>query len=167
MLAIFGVKGENMVDTASIDEKDRALLRALQRDGRSSVTALADRVALSESACRRRLDHLERTGVIAGYRADLDGARLGFSLTVFVSISLGAQTDRDLTAFEIAVRSAPEVLECWLMTGDADYLLRVAARYVADLERIHREVLTRLPSVVRVNTAIAMRAVSSPRGLPL
>jgi Lrp/AsnC family transcriptional regulator, leucine-responsive regulatory protein len=155
------------VENATIDEKDRALLRLLQRDGRASITSLADRVALSESACRRRIDQLERSGLIAGYRTDLDGTALGFSLTVFVSISLGAQTDRDLTAFELAVRSAPEVLECWLMTGEADYLLRVAARDVADLERIHREVLTRLPSVVRVNTAIAMRAVSPPRGLPL
>ena len=86
---------------------------------------------------------------------------------MFVSISLGTQTDRDLGAFETAVRAAPEVMECWLMTGDADYLLRVAARDVADLERIHREVLTRLPSVVRVNTALAMRSVSPARGLPI
>ena len=105
--------------------------------------------------------------MLEGYRAELNAARLGFSLTVFVSIALGAQTDRDLAAFESAVRAASEVLECWLMTGDSDYLLRVAARDVADLERIHREVLTRLPSVVRVNTAIAMRAVSPLRGLPI
>jgi Lrp/AsnC family transcriptional regulator, leucine-responsive regulatory protein len=131
------------------------------------VASLAEKVALSESACRRRLEILERSGVIEGYRALLDASALGFSLTVFVSIALGAQTDRDLGAFEAAVRAAPEVLECWLMTGDADYLLRVAARDVADLERIHREVLTRLPSVVRVNTAIAMRAVSPSRGLPI
>jgi DNA-binding Lrp family transcriptional regulator len=150
-----------------MDDKDHALLRALQRDGRASVTQLAERVALSESACRRRIDALEREGVIEGYRAELNPARLGFNLTVFVSIALGAQTDRDLTAFEAAVRAAPEVLECWLMTGDSDYLLRVAARDVGDLERIHREVLTRLPNVARVNTAIAMRAVSPPRGLPI
>ena len=155
------------METASIDDKDRALLRLLQRDGRASVAALADKIALSESACRRRLDLLEKAGVIEGYQAQLSAPKLGFNLTVFVSITLGAQTERDLGAFEAAARNAPEVLECWLMTGDADYLLRVAARDVADLERIHREVLTRLPSVVRVNTAIAMRAVSPPRGLPL
>lgn len=155
------------METVALDDKDRALLRLLQRDGRASIAALADKIALSESACRRRLDVLEKSGVVEGYRAELNAARLGFSLTVFVSIALGAQTDRDLAAFESAVRAAPEVLECWLMTGDSDYLLRVAARDVADLERIHREVLTRLPSVVRVNTAIAMRAVSPLRGLPI
>jgi Lrp/AsnC family transcriptional regulator, leucine-responsive regulatory protein len=156
-----------MTDSVSLDEKDRALLRALQRDGRATIASLAEKIALSESACRRRIETLERRGIIEGYHADLNANKLGFSLTVFVSISLGTQTDRDLGTFEAAVRSAPEVLECWLMTGDADYLLRVAARDVADLERIHREVLTRLPSVVRVNTALAMRSVSSARGLPI
>ena len=156
-----------MAESAVLDAKDRALLRHLQVDGRITIAALAQRVALSESACRRRVEQLEQTGLIAGYGARLDAAQLGFSLSGFVSITLGAQTDRDLAAFEDAVRAAPEVLECWLMTGDADYLLRVVARDVADLERIHREVLTRLPSVVRVNTAIAMRAVAAPRGLPV
>jgi Lrp/AsnC family transcriptional regulator, leucine-responsive regulatory protein len=156
-----------MTDSTQVDDKDRALLRALQRDGRATIAALADKIALSESACRRRIEALEKRGIIEGYRADLNADKLGFSLTVFVSISLGTQTDRDLGAFEAAVRAAPEVMECWLMTGDADYLLRVAARDVADLERIHREVLTRLPSVVRVNTALAMRSVSPARGLPI
>jgi Lrp/AsnC family transcriptional regulator, leucine-responsive regulatory protein len=155
------------VDSVVLDSKDRAILRALQAEGRMSVAALAGQVALSESAVRRRMEALETAGLIAGFGARLDQARLGWSLSVFVSISLGAQTDRDLAAFEKAVAAAPEVLECWLMTGEADYLVRVVARDVADLERIHREVLTRLPSVVRVNTAIAMRAVMAPRGLPV
>jgi Lrp/AsnC family transcriptional regulator, leucine-responsive regulatory protein len=154
-------------ETVALDDKDRALMRLLQREGRASVAALASRVALSESACRRRIEALERDGTILGYRADLDLGRLGYTLTAFVQITLGAQTDRDLTAFEAAVRAAPEVLECWLMTGEADYLLRVAARDVVDLERIHREVLTRLPSAVRVNTALAMRTVVAARGAPI
>jgi Lrp/AsnC family transcriptional regulator, leucine-responsive regulatory protein len=155
------------METTGIDDRDRAILRVLQRDGRVSVAALAETVALSESACRRRIEALERAGVITGYQVQLDGARLGFALTVFVSISLASQTERALSAFEAATRAAPEVQECWLMTGEADYLLRVAARDVGDLERIHREVLTRLPGVARINTAIAMREVSPPRGLPL
>jgi Lrp/AsnC family transcriptional regulator, leucine-responsive regulatory protein len=155
------------VETATLDDKDRALLRHLQRDGRASVTALAQKCALSDSACRRRIERMEADGVIAGYAASLDPAALGFTLTVFVSIALSAQTDRELASFEAATRAAPEVLEGWLMTGEADYLLRVAARDVADLERIHREVLTRLPHVARVTTAIAMRAVSPARGLPI
>lgn len=156
-----------MAENVSLDDKDRALLRALQRDGRATIASLADKIALSESACRRRIEAMEKTGIIENYRVDLNAGKLGFSLTVFVSISLGTQTDRDLSDFEAAVRIAPEVLECWLMTGEADYLLRVAARDIADLERIHREVLTRLPHVVRVNTALAMRQVSSARGLPI
>ncbi len=90
------------METTSIDDKDRALLRLLQRDGRASVAALADKIALSESACRRRLDLLEKAGVIEGYQAQLSARKLGFNLTVFVSITLGAQTERDLGAFEAA-----------------------------------------------------------------
>jgi Lrp/AsnC family transcriptional regulator, leucine-responsive regulatory protein len=156
-----------MMESTGLDTKARALLRIVQEEGRITIAALASRIALSESACRRRMEQLEQAGVIAGFSARLDAAKLGYSLSGFVSITLGAQTDRDLAAFEEAVRAAPEVLECWLMTGEADYLLRVVARDVLDLERIHREVLTRLPSVVRVNTAIAMRAVAAPRGLPV
>lgn len=150
-----------------MDQKDRAILRILQREGRISVAGLSERVALSESACRRRVEALEKAGVIKGYQAMLDPAALGYALTVFVSITLAAQSDRELSAFEAAARAAPEVLECWLMTGTSDYLLRVAARDVADLERIHREVLTRLPAVTRVTTAIAMREVSPLRGAPV
>ena len=155
------------METTTIDDKDRAILRRLQREGRISVAALAQDVALSESACRRRIEALERAGIITGYRAELDSQALGYSLTVFVSITLGSQTERELSGFEAAIRAAPEILECWLMTGEADYLLRVAARDVTDLERIHREVLTRLPGVIRVNTALAMRPVVQPRGLTL
>jgi Lrp/AsnC family transcriptional regulator, leucine-responsive regulatory protein len=156
-----------MPETVTLDEKDRAILRRLQREGRISIAALAQDVALSESACRRRIEALEKAGIITGYRAELDAQALGYSLTVFVSITLGSQSQKELAGFEAAVRAAPEILECWLMTGDADYLLRVAARDVTDLERIHREVLTRLPGVIRVNTALAMRAVAPLRGLSL
>ncbi|MBN8649623.1 MAG: Lrp/AsnC family transcriptional regulator [Caulobacterales bacterium] len=147
------------MESTIIDKNDRAILRQLQKNSRISVAALANIISISESACRRRIEKLEQDGIIKGYRCEIDGKKLGFSLNVFVSISLGAQTDKDLTGFEQKVRTTPEILECWLMTGESDYLLRIGARDIADLERIHREVLTKLPNVTRVNTAIAMRSV--------
>ena len=142
-----------------IDQNDRAILRKLQKNGRISVAALANEVSISESAMRRRIERLEELGIIKNFSCVIDAKKLGFNLTVFVSITLGAQTDKELKSFERAVRSAREILECFLMTGDSDYLLRVGARDIEDLERIHREVLTKLPNVTRVNTAIAMREV--------
>lgn len=155
------------MEIVDIDKNDRAILRHLQKNGRISVAALANILSISESACRRRLERLEESGIIKNYSCEIDAQRLGFSLNVFVSISLGGQADKDLTKFEQAVRAAPEILECWLMTGEDDYLLRIGARDIADLERIHREVLTKLPNVTRVNTAIAMRAVKDAKSVAI
>lgn len=155
------------METTAFDPKDRAILRELQKDGRATIAAMAEKLFMSESALRRRIERLEEDGIIKSYSIDIDAAKLGFGLTVYVSISLNAQTEKDLGKFESAVRNSPEILECWLMTGESDYLLRVRARDVADLERIHREVLTRLPNVSRVNTAIAMRAVVNARSVAL
>ncbi|KAF0115255.1 MAG: AsnC family transcriptional regulator [Hyphomonadaceae bacterium] len=148
------------MDSTALDKNDRAILRALQQDGRATITALALELNMSESACRRRIEKLERDKVITAYSCEIDPQKLGLTINVFVSISLNAQTDKDLTSFERTIKSQPEILECWLMTGQDDYLLRVVARDIEDLERIHREVLTKLPNVSRINTAIAMRAVS-------
>ncbi len=155
------------MESGVIDKNDRAILRTLQKNGRISVAQLATDLSISESACRRRIERLENDGIIRNFSCDIDAAKLGFTLNVFVSISLGAQTDKDLTSFEQKVRSTPEILESWLMTGESDYLLRIGARDIADLERIHREVLTKLPNVARVNTAIAMRAVKTPRSVAI
>ena len=151
------------MENTDLDKNDRAILRKLQKNGRISVTNLAQDLSISESACRRRIERLEVNGVIKNYTCEIDAAKLGFGLTVFVSISLGILSDKDLAKFEQAVRAAPEILECWLMTGEADYLMRIGARNIDDLERIHREVLTKLPSLNRVNTAIALRAVTEGR----
>ncbi len=156
-----------MMETTDIDKNDRAILRALQKNGRISVAQLSNELSISESACRRRIERLESEGIIRNYSCEIDATKLGFTLNVFVSISLGAQTDKDLTSFEQKVRATPEILESWLMTGESDYLLRIGARDIADLERIHREVLTKLPNVARVNTAIAMRAVKNPRSVTI
>lgn len=151
------------MESTEIDKNDRAILRILQKNGRISVAAIAQMLSISESACRRRIERLENDGIIKNYSCDIDARKLGFGITVFVSISLGVLSDKDLAKFEQAVRAAPEILECWLMTGEADYLMRIGARDMEDLERLHREVLTKLPSLNRVNTAIALRAVTEGR----
>ena len=151
----------------NLDSTDRSILEALQRDGRLSNVELASQVHLSESACLRRVKALEKAGVIQGYRASVDPASVGLPDNVFVSVGLARQDQADLDAFEAAVRRVPEVMECYLMTGDYDYLLRVVAAGAADYERIHRQHLTRLPSVARVRSSFALRVVEDSAALPL
>jgi Lrp/AsnC family transcriptional regulator, leucine-responsive regulatory protein len=150
-----------------LDKLDRQILRYLQADGRMTNAELAAKLHLSESACLRRVRALEKDGVITGYGAFLSPAATGFRLTVFVNITLDHQRQDDLTSFEAAVRRIPEVLECYLMTGDFDYLLHVAATDAADFERIHSEQLTRLPAVARLQSSIALRTVTRTHALPL
>jgi DNA-binding Lrp family transcriptional regulator len=150
-----------------MDRIDSQILRALQADGRITNALLAERVHLSESACLRRVRALEHAGVIQGYGAFLDAAAAGFTLTVFVNITLDHQRQDDLSSFEAAAKRIPEVLECYLMTGDYDYLLHVAAADAADFERIHSEQLTRLPGVARVQSSIALRTVTRTQALPI
>jgi len=110
-------------------------------------TALAEKVNLSESACLRRVRALEESGLIQGYTALIDQQKAGYPVNVFVSITLDRQSQSGLEAFETAVRKVPEVMECYLMTGEHDYLLRLVVADLADFERIHNQHLTRLPSV--------------------
>ena len=128
-----------------LDNFDRSILTALQKDGRISNVDLAERVNLSESACLRRVRALEQSGLIAGYAALIDQQELGLPGNVFVHITLEQQDEADLSAFEDDVRKIPEVMECYLMTGESDYLLRVVVSSISDYERIHRKYLTRLP----------------------
>ena len=151
----------------NLDLTDRRILEALQPNGRLSNVELASRVHLSESACLRRVKALEDSGVIQGYRASVDPLSVGLPDNVFVSVGLASQDQADLDAFEDAVRQVPEVMECYLMTGDFDYLLRVVAAGAADYERIHRQHLTRLPAVARVHSSFALRVVQDSAGLPL
>lgn len=149
-----------------LDRYDRAILQNLQQDGRITVARLAERVHLSESACARRLKALESSGIIAGYTVVIDQNRAGLPINVFVNVTLRQQDEADLTAFETAVRKVPEILECYLMTGDYDYSLRVAVADIEDLERLHHQVLTRLPCVARLHTSIAIRRVKRIQPLP-
>lgn len=144
---------------ADLDRIDRRILDVLQADGRISNADLAERVGLSASACLRRVRALEESGIIDRYVMLVDQARIGRPTNVFVEISLQSQAVEVLDAFETAVAKSPEVMECYLMAGDADYLLRVTTSGAEDYERVHRTVLARLPGVARVRTIFALRTV--------
>ena len=151
----------------SLDRFDRAILAALQQDGRVTNVQLAQAVNLSESACLRRVRALEESGHIDRYVALLSQAKVGLPGNVYVHIGLQREEDSELARFEEAVRNIPEVMECYLMTGEFDYLLRVAVSDMADFERLHKDALTRLPGVARVNSSVAIRTVQKKTELPL
>lgn len=151
----------------TLDKIDLAMLDALQRDGRISNAGLAEAVGLSQSACSRRLDILEKAGVIAGYHAKLSNAALGNRMTAIVHISLSGQFEKTLSDFEAAVKRCPNVLSCHLMTGEYDYILRIAAKDLQDYERIHRDWLTAMPHVTKINSAFALREVVDRTNLGL
>ena len=147
-----------------MDEKDRAIIRLLRQDARMSNAALAEQVGLSPSACLRRLRILEEQGPIRGYTVVLDEREAaGPGVTVIVQITLERQTDEHLKRFEEAVRRLPEARECHLMTGMSDYLLRLEARDAADYERIHKDALSRMPGVSRIQSSFAIRRVIGGR----
>ncbi|MDP1729759.1 MAG: Lrp/AsnC family transcriptional regulator [Devosia sp.] len=150
-----------------IDAIDRKLLRVLQQDSRKSIQELGEAAGLSPSACHRRLKRLEESGLIKGYRAVLDAGRLGFSMQFFIEVSLSSQSEPTLDAFETAVRDIPEVLECHLMAGQSDYILRVTCRDHEDFERLHRRLVARLPGVARVHSNMSIRTVKALSGLPV
>ena len=150
-----------------LDEIDRRILSTLQRHGRISNADLSERVHLSPSACHRRVARLEEAGFIAGYVALLDRRRIGRPTTVFVEITLSGQADDVLDAFEREVARIPEVLECHLMAGTADYLLKVSAEDSEDFARIHRRALARLPGVAQMHSSFALRTVMQTMALPV
>ena len=149
------------------DGFDRRLLTALQRTGRATNAELSRSANLSESSCLRRVKQLEADGVIERYAAILAPERVGLPLNIFVTITLASQAETALNQFETEVAKIDEVMECFLMTGSADYLLRIVAKDVDDLQRLHATQLTRLPNVGRVNSSIAMRQVVRRTELPV
>jgi Lrp/AsnC family leucine-responsive transcriptional regulator len=150
-----------------LDETDRRILRVLQRDGRISNADLAERIALSPSACHRRVQHLEAAGFIAAYVALLDARKIGKPATVYVEIKLSSQSDEVLDAFERAVARIPDVLECHLMAGNADFLLKLMVEDTEDFARIHRQYLARLPGVAQMQSSFALRTVVKTTALEL
>ncbi|PHR59249.1 MAG: AsnC family transcriptional regulator [Robiginitomaculum sp.] len=150
-----------------LDERDMAILDRLQAKGRMANADLAQEVGLSASACHRRVRSLEDAGIISGYVALLSEEKLGRSSSVFVQVTLDNQQRENLSRFEAAVSKCDEIMECFLMTGEADYLLRVCVRDTSDYERLHHDVLTRLPDVTRVVSNYAIRKVFRRTALPL
>ena len=142
-----------------IDAADRRILTALQQDGRISNQDLAARIHLSPAACHRRVKRLEQEGVIEGYASIVNQAAIGLAESVFAEVALQTQADAALDAFEKAVRETPEIIECYLMTGDYGYLLRVAVSGVSDFEAFHRRKLSGFPYVARIRTSFTLRSV--------
>lgn len=152
---------------SQLDSIDRRILSALQKDGRLSNTVLAEQVNLSASACHRRVQRLEKEGWITGYVALLNPRKMDRPTTVFVEITLSGQADEVLDAFEVAVAKVPDVLECHLMAGSADYLLKVVAGDTEDFARIHRRYLATLPGVAQMQSSFALRTVRQTTALPI
>lgn len=151
----------------SLDATDKRILTALQKRGRMSNAELSEKANLSPSACHRRVQRLEADGYIRDYVALLDARKMGVPTTVFVEITLRAQADDVLDAFEKSVSRIPDVLECHLMAGSADYLLKVVAENTEDFARIHRQYLARLPGVAQMQSSFALRTVFKTTALPV
>ncbi len=147
-----------------MDRADRALLAALQADSSRSIAELAVLVNLSPSACHRRIRALEEQGLVMGYAARVDAKRLGLSVEVFVEITLTSQTREAMERFERAVGDFNDILECHLMSGAADYQLRVAAADLDHYDRIHRDCLARLPGVSSMRTSFSLRRIKRFEG---
>ncbi len=152
---------------ADLDAIDRKILAALQRDGRLTNHELSAQVGLSPSPCLRRVKNLEKIGVLSRYVALVDQQSIGLDITAFVRVALETQGASQLDHFEQTVVRWPEVLECYLMLGDADYQLRVVAESLADYERFLRERLTKLPGIAKIQSSIAFRPVAYRTELPI
>lgn len=150
-----------------IDDTDRRILGRLQKAGRLSNAELAEQINLSASACHRRVQRLEKEGIIKGYVALLSARKVDRPTTVFVEITLSGQSDVILDAFEKEVALIPDLLECHLMAGTADYLLKITARDTDDFARIHRRYLSRLPGVAQMQSSFALRTVFKTTALPI
>jgi len=150
-----------------MDRTDRKILAELQRDGRLSVTELAERVQLSVSPCHRRLRALERSGAIAGYRAHLDAAVLGLSFDALVFVNMATTARETIEAFETAVAAIEHVVQAQRLFGSPDYLLRVVAVDLPHFQRLYDDELTRLPGVQNLSSTLVMKSVVEQRDLPL
>lgn len=155
---------QEKLEKVSIDAVDRKILSALQERGQISMSALSDTVGLSLSACHRRVKILEAQGVIRGYAAQLARRKLGLELEVFIEVKLGSQRRDEVEAFETAIAAMPEVLECHMISGEFDYLMRVAASNPADYEQLYRNRLSMIPAVLHMKTMLSLSSVKPFQG---
>lgn len=149
-----------------MDSKDRQILAELQADGRLTNQDLSERVNLSPSPCLRRVRLMEERGVITGYTAMVDQKAWGLPITVFIRIKLERHSDDTVQAFERAIMQMPKVMDCWLMTGRSDYMLRVIAADLDDYEQFVRRDLQRVPGVAGIDTSFAYGRVKQAQVLP-
>jgi Lrp/AsnC family transcriptional regulator, leucine-responsive regulatory protein len=150
-----------------LDDIDRRILAALQADGRMTAQQLADRVGLSPSPCSRRVRLLEEAGIVKGYVAVIDQAKVGLPISVFASVKLERQREDDLDRFSQAVARWPEVVDCYLMTGQRDYLLRIVVSDLESYERFIKDKLTRLDGVASIESSFALGQVKRSNALPI
>lgn len=150
-----------------MDDIDRKIVRAVQRDGRMSNRDLADRVGLSPSPCLRRLKMLEKSGVIRGYHAEIDAQLYGLPITVFIRVRLERHDEDTVNAFEAKVRANDNIVECHVMTGQSDYLLRVMVADLSDYERFVRRELQSIGGVASIDTSFAYGMVKRRSAFPL
>lgn len=153
----------HMQSMGKMDDIDRRILRELSRDGRISNLELAERVGLSPSACLRRVQELERSGVITGYRATIDPTKLGMGFLAYVTVGLSTHTKKAQADFETAMTGAPEVRECHNVTGAIEYLLRIETADLAAYKHFHTEVLGVLPQVHSISTYVVMESTKDER----
>ena len=151
----------------TLDRIDRDILGLLQQDGRMTNVELAERVGLTAPPCLRRVRALEQAGVIRGYHAECDAAKLGFPITVFAMVSLRSQAERDLAAFESHVASIPEVRECHMLNGEIDFILKIVASDLESFQRILTTHLTPAPNVASVKSSLTIRTAKTLPGVPI
>lgn len=147
------------------DRLDKKILSTLQVNGNISMSVLSDQIGLSLSACHRRVKLLESKGIIKGYSAQIDRRLLGYEVQVFVEIKLTSQNREDAAAFEQATENTPEILECHKITGEFDYLIRIAAKSPSDYEKIHRDRLSMIPAVSQMKTLLSLSTIKEYRGI--
>ena len=149
-----------------IDTIDKKILTLLQDNCRAPIAETAEKVGLSLSACHRRIGQLEKAGLIERYAARLNGTALGYAMTFYLDVSLESQSETALAAFEKAALASDQVLECHLMTGDADYLIKVACRDTEDYEQLYRRTIAALPHVTKIKSSLVMKSVKRWKGYP-
>jgi len=154
-------------DSPTLDAIDRRILKELQGNARLSNVDLAEHIGLSPSPCLRRVRRLERAGVIRGYATLVDQQALGLPVSIFIMVTLEKQVEQALEVFESRIQDLPEVMECYLMTGDSDYLLRVVTADLADYERFLMAHLTRFPGVASIKSSFALKQVIYRTALPV
>ncbi|HYV87571.1 MAG TPA: Lrp/AsnC family transcriptional regulator [Candidatus Polarisedimenticolia bacterium] len=150
-----------------LDRIDRRILHDLQDKGRMTNVELAKRAGISAPPCLRRVRALEKAGLIKGYHAEVNAEALGFTVTVFAQVGLSSQAEADLRAFEQLVASYPEVRECHMLAGEADFLLRIVATDWDAYQRFLTSKLTPAPNVSHVKTALAIRSTKTEPGVPI